>query len=46
MFIAFDKIHHPNAVNGGLFLNNGFSTSDKLGDWELSTEGVGVEYEI
>lgn len=44
-FIKFDKEHHPGVVNGGLYLNKGFSTDEKLGDWELSTENVEVIYE-
>lgn len=40
----FDRVHHPNIMNGGLILNSGFGQDDKLGAWELSLEGVEVEY--
>src|ERR1035437_8468956 len=25
-FIAFDRVNHPNVINGGLWLNNGWGT--------------------
>lgn len=28
-FIAFDREHHPNVINGGLWMNNGFSSLNK-----------------
>ena len=31
------------AMAGGAWMNNGFSTDDKLGDWEISMEGVTLE---
>ena len=34
-FMKFDTIHHPDVVSGGLWMNQGFSTSDKLGAWEV-----------
>jgi len=46
-FIHFDKIHCPECVAGGRWLNNGFSSvgSPKdLKDWEVTMEGVEVEY--
>jgi hypothetical protein len=33
-FIAFDKVHHPEVLAGGLWLNKGFSEDEKLGPWE------------
>ncbi len=35
-FADFDAIHHPEVINGGLWLNNGFSTLDNedLDEWE------------
>ena len=46
MAMDFDKIHHPDVVNGGLWMNNGFSTVDgsALRDWHVSLEGVKVTY--
>ena len=39
-FIEFDRKHHPDVFNGGLWLNSGFSTLEgaDLGPWELSTD--------
>lgn len=36
-FADFDAVHHPEVINGGLWLNNGFSTldNDDLGEWEV-----------
>lgn len=46
-FIAFDRKHHPAVLNGGLWMNRGFSTYDGavmgLGPWELSTDNCKVE---
>lgn len=42
--IAFDKTHHPGVVTGGLWLNKGFGTDDKLGPFEIGMEGVRVFY--
>ena len=33
--IEFDKLHHPEVMNGGLWMNSGFSIDRGLGDWEL-----------
>lgn len=43
--IAFDKIHHPNVINGGLWLNKGFSSSDsKMKDWIVDTSTCKIKY--
>jgi len=44
-FIAFDREHHPEVLNGGLWLDKGFSTLEgaELGPWELSTANCKVE---
>ncbi len=36
-FIEFDKIHHPDVLHGGLWINNGFSglDNDNVGNWEV-----------
>ena len=44
LFIDFDQHHHPNVFKGGLWLNNGFSSSDKLGPWEISLDRCNVIY--
>jgi len=33
--IEFDKLHHPKVMNGGLWMNSGFSIDRGLGDWEF-----------
>jgi hypothetical protein len=30
--IDFDKIHHPDVINGGLWMNKGFSVDPKMTD--------------
>ena len=46
-FMAFDRKHHPDVMNGGLWMNKGFSThagADMgLGPWDLSTDNCKVE---
>ena len=44
--IAFDKEKHPDVVNGGLWLNKGFSSSDDVRDWKIDISLVQTEYEI
>ncbi len=39
-FFDFDEKHHPNVMKGGRWMNNGFSTNKKLGDWEVDVAGV------
>lgn len=38
LFIEFDRQHHPKVFHGGIWLNNGFSSSDRLNGWEISLE--------
>jgi len=44
LFIEFDKIHHPECFNSGIWINNGFSSSADLDDWEISLERCKVTY--
>lgn len=44
LFIDFDKKHHPNVFHGGIWLNNGFGSNERLGGWEISFDGVKVIY--
>lgn len=44
LFVAFDQDHHPNVFNGGAWLNQGFSTNENLGPWEISLENCKVIY--
>jgi len=43
-FIEFDKEHHPDVLNGGLWLNSGFSMldSEDIEDWVVETDEVEV----
>jgi len=42
-FIKFDREHHPDVMMGGYWLNYGFSTNEKLGPWEISTDDCRVK---
>jgi len=42
-FIAFDKKHHPNVFNGGLWLNNGFSSDENVEGWDVKVD-CEIEY--
>ena len=44
LFINFDQRHHPQVFNGGLWLNQGFSSSDEIGPWEISMDRCNVIY--
>ena len=44
LFIHYDQEHHLKVFNGGLWLNNGFSSSDKLGPWEINLGHCNVIY--
>ncbi len=44
LFIDFDQRHHPQVFNGGLWLNQGFSSSDEIGPWEISMDRCNVIY--
>ena len=41
-FVEFDKVHHPRVINGDMWLNNGFSSSESVKDWEVSIKDVVV----
>ena len=44
LFIEFDREHHPKCVNGGAWINQGFSSSDRLEPWEISLENCSIIY--
>jgi len=44
LFIDFDQRHHPDVFNGGIWVNNGFSSSENLGPWEISLDQCNVIY--
>ena len=44
LFIDFDQCHHVQVFKGGLWVNNGFGSSDKLDGWEISLENCKVIY--
>lgn len=31
--MTFDRRHHPDVMNGGAWMNKGFSQEEKMGDW-------------
>jgi len=50
LFINFDRKHHPNVFNGGLWMNNGFSQmcagEFDLEDWEVETSTGKPRYKL
>ena len=44
LFIDFDQRNHPQIFNGGLWLNQGFSSSNEIGPWEISMDRCNVIY--
>ncbi len=44
LFIDFDQKHHPKVFNGGIWLNNGFSSNPDLGPWEISFDQCSFIY--
>tara|TARA_B100000614_G_C14545845_1_gene492055 strand:+ start:1714 stop:2082 length:369 start_codon:yes stop_codon:yes gene_type:complete len=44
LFIEFDRQHHAGVLHGGIWLNNGFSSNDRLDGWEISFDSVKVIY--
>ena len=44
-FIAFDCIHHPEVMPGGLWLNKGFTLDEKLMNWEVNLDNCGIMYQ-
>ena len=45
LFVEFDREHHPDTMNGGLWIDNGFSSSDKLDEWGIDLGNCIVIYE-
>lgn len=45
-FIDFDRQFHPEVMNGGLWLNNGFSTldNDSVPDWKIDSSCCIIHY--
>jgi hypothetical protein len=39
-FFQFDFTHHPGVMPGGRWMNNGFSTNEDLGEWEVDAGGI------
>ena len=44
LFIEFDRKNHPECFKGGLWVNNGFSSSERLDPWMISLENCRVIY--
>lgn len=43
-FMAFDREHHPNVINGGLWLNKGFGSSSDIKDWIINVSTCKLIY--
>jgi len=41
--IDFDKVHHPNVMAGGAWMNNGFGGKDGIDDWFIVPCDVTLE---
>ena len=44
LFIDFDQCNHPQIFNGGLWLNQGFSSSDEIGPWDINMDNCRIVY--
>lgn len=44
-FIEFDRKHHPSVMAGGLWLNNGFSTTDVISAWQADISACEIVYQ-
>ncbi len=44
LFIEFDRDHHPGVLNGGAWINQGFSSNPDLGPWEINLQNCTVIY--
>ena len=42
LFIDFDRIHHPDCLKGGAWMNSGFSSKCNLDTWEISFDNCKV----
>jgi len=40
--IVFDQKHHPTVMNGGLWLNQGFSTREYVPDWTVDLNDCNI----
>lgn len=38
LFVAFDRIHHPDVISGGCWINRGFSIDDDVPHWKVSLD--------
>ena len=44
LFIDFDQRRHPKVLNGGLWINSGFASSDSLDPWEIDFDRCRIVY--
>lgn len=42
-FMDFDRVHHPNVMASGIWLNSGFSVNKELGPFEISMANCSVD---
>lgn len=43
-FFDFDRLHHPDVIAGGAWLNHGFSMDKNLTGWNVSVNVSEIEY--
>ena len=43
-FQTFDRVHHPDCMAGGSWMNTGFSVNHNLDDWEIGFDNCTVQY--
>jgi len=42
-FIEFDKVHHPEVLFGGLWMNSGFAIATRIADWRIDLNTCKIE---
>lgn len=45
-FVAFDKIHHPEAYAGGLWMNRGWATDISMEEWAVEPAPAALKEEL
>ena len=40
--MAFDEVHHPDVMQGGLWMNSGFGSDAEVKDWRIDMSGCQV----
>ena len=42
LFVAFDRIHHPDCISGWVWTNSGFSVDNDVPHWKVSLDACEV----